>query len=233
MNSLTTTHNTEKTIFLQAIDQNYENNKIYKIFCDISEEQEKFEDFENGDLKLNFDFIEFSEENNFTLNLNMKKHKNSDYNLSNSSISSESTEIEISNATHSPSNICITEKTNTKISDFLNKKYKEDLYPCLIDEIQKIKENIKKDVFEKNKFKINYFNCNNKNFNCIKNLNYNLPLNSNNYSSIANRNLAFLLNNQNIYNNSKFYSFSPQFQVKISESNTFDFVMEKKEKDFA
>lgn len=144
----------KNTIFIQAIDQNYENHK--ENINDLHEEN--FDNFlENGDLKLNLDFIEISDD----LNLNMKSpHKKSVGNLSNSCESTDSTDIDTYSMIRSKSeNTFLTEnKKNFKIKNFLCSKFEDESNKNLSSEIQKLKENLK----EATKTKIFYSNNNNK-----------------------------------------------------------------------
>lgn len=147
----------KNTIFTQAIDQNYENNK--ENLNDFSEEN--FENFlENGDLRLNLDFIEFSDE--FLID-NKCPHKKSQGNLSNSCESFDSTDFDFSvNRSKSENKFSTENKQNFKIKDFLCSKFEDDSSTNLSSEIQKFKENLKQETKNKifcgkNDIKINSF----------------------------------------------------------------------------
>ena len=147
----------KNAIFLQAIDQNYENTKAN--INDFSEDN--FNDFmENGDLKLNLDFIDFSDE----LFIKSKsEHKKSEGNLSNSCASSDSTEFDTFSVIRSKSEKILSEnKSICKIKDFLSTKFEDNSNNNLTSEIQKLKENYKQAMIEKivggnNDNKINSF----------------------------------------------------------------------------
>jgi hypothetical protein len=148
----------KNTIFLQAIDQNYENTKAN--INDFSEDN--LNDFmENGDLNFNLDFIDFSDE---LLIKSKSEHKKSEGNLSNSCASSDSTEFDFLSVTRPKSkNKFLTEnKTSFKIKDFLSSKFEDNSNNNLTSEIQKLKENYKQATIEKivsgnNDNKINSF----------------------------------------------------------------------------
>lgn len=133
----------EDIIFIQAIDQNYESNK--ENLNNFSEEN--FENFvENGDLKLNLDFIDFSDEYQIA---SKNDHKKSEENLFNSCESSESTDFDTFSVSRSKSeNKFLTENKQKKIKDFLCSKF-EDNNDNLNSEIRKLKENLKKATQEK------------------------------------------------------------------------------------
>lgn len=145
MNHLIDNPEKENIIFTQAIDQNYENTK--ENLNDFSDEN--FENFvENGDLKLNLDFIDFYDE--FLINTK-NDHKKSEGNLSNSCESSESTDFDSFpfNRSKSENRFLTENKHNFKIKDFLCPKYEEDFNKNLSSEIQKLKDNLKKATQEK------------------------------------------------------------------------------------
>ena len=148
MTQMIDNHEKKNTFFIQAIDQNYENTSSENSdnFSD-----ENFENFlENGDLKLklNLDFIDFSDE---LIKNTKNEHKRSEGNLSNSCESSYSTDFDTFSVSRSMSeNKLFTEnKLNFKIKDFLCKKFEEDSNKNLSSEIQKLKENLKKVTKEK------------------------------------------------------------------------------------
>jgi hypothetical protein len=135
----------KNTIFTQAIDQNYENNK--ENIHNFSEEN--FENFlENGDLKLNFDFIENPDEFLITTK---SQHKSSEGNLSNSCESSDSTEFDTLsvNRSKSETKLLSENKQNFKIKNFLSSNFDSDSSTNLSSEIQKLKENLKQETKNK------------------------------------------------------------------------------------
>jgi hypothetical protein len=144
----------KNTIFTHAIDQNYQNLKENTI--DFHEENyDNF--FENGELKLNLDFIEISDELIFN---SISQHKSSEGNLSNSCESSASTDFDNFSMIRSKSeNTILTEKKKSfKIKNFLCSKFEDKSNKNLSSEIQKLKENLK----EATKTRIFYSNNNNK-----------------------------------------------------------------------
>lgn len=177
MYTLNNAKESEETIFLQAIDQIYEINKNYL----DSSEDEFNEDYENGEINLNFDFIDDLDEALFS---NQKKEgKSSEKNLSNSSVTSESTEFESFCTGRSISEKFVTEARIVKIKDFLANKFESN--GKLDQEICSIKDNILNNFeINDNQFKIKcvlptnsyenikFFNSNNSN-NSIYGLNLN------------------------------------------------------------
>lgn len=137
------------TIFLQAIDQNYQNFKTEEEIFDT--QFDLYDLIENGDLKLNLDFIEFSEEK---LNYKKSQHKNSEGSLSNSSESTDSTDIDgfcfgncycegkILNESEKKSE----NKTNLKIKDVLKVRFQEDENTLMKEEILNLKRNLKRNI---------------------------------------------------------------------------------------
>ncbi len=149
MNILKNPKDSEETIFLQAIDQIYENNKNYSDFS----EDESNEDYENGEIKINFDFIEPSDE----IFLRAKSLKiNNKENLSNSSLSSESTEFDHVREKRFYSLNFLTESKvkSTKIKDILSDKFNENTNKSIRKEAFKIKENLKENY--KNSLRNNF-----------------------------------------------------------------------------
>lgn len=229
----TSTRENEETIFIQAIDQIYEN---YRKNSDFSED-EQFHDLNHGDIKINFDFIDFSDE---TLKNTTKKLRNTEGNLCNSSFSSESTEVESYLLTPNNSTNFQSEKKSEKIKDFLINKYGEKVKKNLDEEIKAQKEaskaliqeiikssNIKLGTFDylgaKNynffnnstSSHINNNNCSlNTNFNFNVNNNYNFPqhqINCNSYCGLAPRgNVAINISKFNMVYNSYQVGFYPQ-----------------------
>lgn len=232
----------EETIFLQAIDQIYEN---YRKNSESSDE-ELLEDVNDEDIKINFDFINFSEE---TLKSSNKKLKECDGILSNSSLSSgESTEIESCSNSPFSSTKFLTEKKFAKIKDFLQSKFLGNLNSNLAEEIQKQKENLRATIqnqIKTNKPKTSQFeikptksfhlnksnqatnNNNNNNLNPAfnfnvnySNYNYNFPqhqLTCNNYYGLGTgRNMAMNINNINMMCNNYQLGF---FQKQINNKN--------------
>lgn len=176
----------KNTFFIQAIDQNYEK---------ITEENkddfslENLENYlENGDLKLNLDFIDFSDE----LFKNAKsEHKRSDGNFSYSCESSDSASTDFENFPinrTSSENKFLSESENKnkkiiKMKDFLCQKFEDNTKNNLCLEIQKMRENLKKEIME------------NKNINILN------AGNDNNISSFANFSLPLTIQMQANYQN--------------------------------
>jgi len=164
----------KNTFFIQAIDQNYE--KITEENTDDFS-QENLDDFlESGELKLNLDFIDFSDE----LSKNTKsEHKRSEGNFSYSCESSDSTDFDnlIINRSKSENKFLSQSenknKKNFKMKDFLCQKFEDNNKKNLCSEIQKMKENLKKEFIENTN--INILNAgNNNNINSFAN--FSLPL---------------------------------------------------------
>lgn len=144
MYTLSSPKESEETIFLQAIDQIYEINKNYS----DSSVDESNEDFENGEIKINFDFIDFLDESLFKAN--KSNGKNSESNLFNSSVSSESTEFESFTASRSLSEKFLTESKGVKIKEHLAHKLNSN---CKIDlEIKKLKDDFRSSYDFNDKF---------------------------------------------------------------------------------
>ena len=192
-------YDSEETIFLQAIDQNYQNYKITQlegITQQILNEELINSDFDEENINLNFDFIDFNDD--FIPNSPTLKPKKLQKNFSNSTISNESTEGDNSSAdiksrsTSFNVNLNLTnEKKKINLKDFLITNYEDN--NILISEISKQKNKIKSDITEKikNQFKyieyLKYYHANNRNltlkntfnFNYINNLNKNNPISNN------------------------------------------------------
>ena len=124
----------ENTIFTQAIDQNYENNK--ENLQDFSEDFESFLEFGDLKLKLNLDFIENQDE---CLINTKSQHKKSEGNFSNSCESSDSTDFDTFsvNPFQSENKLLTENKQNLKINNFLNTKFESDSSTSLTSEIKK------------------------------------------------------------------------------------------------
>jgi len=216
MNALNNSKESEETIFLQAIDQNYEINKNYSDFS----EDDSYDDLKNGDIKINFDFIDFSDEIFIKTESALKQ---SEGNLSNSTLSNESTETESFFVSRTRITKFLTEtKDNLKITDFLSKKFqgnfnsnknlKEEIFRIRKDtslSVENYNENLNKSTRSRisenlNFSNINYNNINNTGINNFNiNYNYNFPtqqnINCQNYCGVAlsrnNMNLNMMYNN--------------------------------------
>jgi len=220
MYTLNNPKESEETIFLQAIDQIYEINKNYS----DSSEDESNEDFENGEIKINFDFIDISDDSLFKSN--KSNGKKSESNLFNLSDSSESTEFESFNASRSLSEKFLTESKGVKIKDSLANKLNSN--SKFDSEIKKLKDNFCfnfgiGDKFNKSKPPLNlrafdnnnkYFNSNNTinpfnfNYNCNFPSSAQQPMNCNSFICIPQqtRNTNFT----SVYNNFQQLNFFQQ-----------------------
>lgn len=169
-------HENKNTFFIQAIDQNYENEKITNENADDFS-KENF--LESGELKLNLDFIDFSDELRITKN----EHKKSEGNFSYSCESSDSTEFDSLSIKRIKSDqkfLSLSDnknKKNFKMRDFLCQKFEDNTKKNLSSEIQKMKENLKKEFLENSNIIIFNSAAGNANNNNISSFaNFNLPL---------------------------------------------------------
>ena len=199
MYTLNNPKESEETIFLQAIDQIYEINKNYS----DSSEDDSNEDYENGKIKLNFDFIDILDESLFSKSKN--DGKKSEENLFNSSLNSESTEFESFNVSRFISEKFLTEPKGLKIKDFLASKLTSNKKIDL--EIQNMKESLRSN------YEVNEKLSSSKSHLSLTAFKHNLCHNSNHSNNTLNHfNLNYNCNfpNQQNFNCNSFICMPPQ-----------------------